>query len=140
LAQSNASVVQKTLGAYSDRLGSQKYPLPFLSSLLPDAANFIAVVGTLGVRPFVAEVTRRFRESVALPVIGGVAPGVIPGITWSEHWSFAKFGISAAMITDTALFRYDHHHRPTDTADKIDYERLARVTAGLARVVRGMAI
>jgi hypothetical protein len=27
----------------------------------------------------------------------------------------------------------------TETADKIDYQRLARVTAGLARVVRGMA-
>ena len=64
-----------------------------MSSPLPDTANFIAVVGTLGVRPFVAEVRRRFRESVALPVIGGVAPGVIPGIAWSDHWSFAKFGI-----------------------------------------------
>jgi hypothetical protein len=134
-----AMLALETLGAYSDRPGSQKYPLPFLSLLLPNAANFIAVVGTLGVRPFVAEVTRRFRESVALPVIGGVAPAVIPGITWSDHWSFVKFGISAAMVTDTALFRYHHYHLPSDTADKIDYQRLARVTAGLARVVRGMA-
>lgn len=134
-----AMLALETLGAYSDRPGSQKYPLPLLSFLLPNAANFAAVVGTLGVRPLVAEVTRRLRESLALPVIGGVAPGAIPGITWSDHWSFAKFGISAAMITDTALFRYDHYHRRTDTADKIDYERLARVTAGVARVVRAMA-
>jgi Zn-dependent M28 family amino/carboxypeptidase len=95
-----AMLCLETLGAYSDKPGSQKYPLP-LSFLLPNTANFIAVVGTLGVRSLVAEVTRRFRESVAFPSIGGVAPGVIPGITWSDHWSFGKFGISAVMITDT---------------------------------------
>jgi len=133
-----AMLCLETLGAYSDKPGSQKYPLP-LSFLLPNTANFIAVVGTLGVRSLAAEVTLRFRESVAFPSIGGVAPGVIPGITWSDHWSFGKFGIAAVMITDTALFRYDHYHLPTDTPDKIDYERLARVTAGLAGVVRGMA-
>jgi hypothetical protein len=37
------------------------------------------------------------------------------------------------------VFRYRHYHLPSDTPDKIDYERLARVTAGLAKVVRGMA-
>jgi len=128
----------ETLGAYSDRPGSQKYPQP-LGFLLPDTANFIAIVGTLGVRSLAAEVTRRFREGVAFPSIGGVAPAIIPGITWSDHWSFGRFGIPAVMITDTALFRYDHYHLPSDTPDKVDYERLARVTAGIAKVVRAMA-
>ncbi|WP_373384946.1 hypothetical protein [Sphingomonas sp. IBVSS2] len=40
------------------------------------------------------------------------------------------------MITDTAPFRYPHYHTPEDTPDKIDYGRLARVTAGLARMLR----
>ena len=133
-----AMLCLETLGAYSDRPGSQKYPPP-LGFFLPDVANFVAVVGTLGVRSLAAEVTRRFRESVAFPSIGGVAPGFIPGITWSDHWSFGEFGIPAVMITDTAMFRYHHYHLPSDTPDKIDYERLARVTAGLAKVVRGMA-
>jgi len=134
-----AMLCLETLGAYSDQPGSQKYPPPF-GFFLPDVANFIAVVGTLAVRPLAAEVTRRFRESVAFPSIGGVAPGMIERITWSDHWSFGEFGIPAVMITDTAVFRYHHYHLPSDTPDKIDYERLARVTAGLAKVVRGMAI
>jgi len=128
----------ETLGAYSDTPRSQRYPPP-LSFFLPSIGNFIAIVGTLGARSLAAEVTRRFRESVAFPSVGGVAPAVIPGITWSDHWSFGKFGISAVMITDTALFRYAHYHQPSDTPDKIDYERLARVTVGLTRVIRGMA-
>ena len=128
----------ETLGAYSDAPGSQKYPPP-LSFALPNTANFVAVVGTLNVRSLAAEVTRRFRESTAFPSLGGVAPAAIPGITWSDHWSFGQVGIPAVMITDTALFRYPHYHLPSDTPDKLDYERLARVTAGIGRVIRGMA-
>jgi hypothetical protein len=43
------------------------------------------------------------------------------------------------MITDTALFRSPHYHEPTDTPDKIDNERLARVVKGVERVVRDRA-
>jgi hypothetical protein len=43
------------------------------------------------------------------------------------------------MITDTAVFRYPHYHQPTDTPDKLDYERLARVTRGFERMIRELA-
>jgi hypothetical protein len=43
------------------------------------------------------------------------------------------------MITDTAFFRYEHYHTRQDTPEKIDYDRLARVTTGLAEVVRELA-
>ena len=42
------------------------------------------------------------------------------------------------MITDTAFFRYPHYHKPTDTPDKVDVEKLARITHGIERVVREM--
>ena len=42
------------------------------------------------------------------------------------------------MITDTALFRYPHYHRPTDTPDKVDAENLARVVKGIERVIRDL--
>jgi hypothetical protein len=128
----------ESLGSYSDVKGSQKYP-PLFSLTLPDTANFVAVVGTLGVRALAADVTRRFRESAAFPSLGAVAPGFIPGITWSDHWSFGRFGIPAVMITDTAIFRDPHYHLPSDTPDKLDYDRLARVTVGLSKVIAGMA-
>ena len=42
------------------------------------------------------------------------------------------------MITDTAPFRYPHYHEATDTPDKLDYERMARVVAGVSRVEDGV--
>ena len=61
------------------------------------------------------------------------------GVHWSDHWSFWQDGYPAIMVTDTALYRYEHYHAKTDTPDKIDYERLARVVAGLAQVTRDLA-
>ncbi len=48
-------------------------------------------------------------------------------------------GYPAFMITDRAPFRYDLYHTPQDTPDRLDYERMARVVAGVAEVVRDLA-
>jgi hypothetical protein len=128
----------ETLGYYSDAAGSQKYPAPF-GLVLPDRGDFISFVGILGSRPLLQDAMRSFRSHTPFPTIGGVSPGFIPGIAWSDHWAFAQHGFQALMITDTALFRYPHYHKPTDTPDKIDNERLARVVKGIERVVRDQA-
>ena len=38
------------------------------------------------------------------------------------------------MATDTAPYRYKHYHTPQDTPEKLDYEKMARVIAGVGRV------
>ncbi len=128
----------ETLGFYSDAAGSQKYPAPF-GLVFSDRGDFISFVGMLGSRALLQEAMRSFRAHTQFPTIGGVSPGFIPGISWSDHWAFARHGFQALMITDTALFRYPHYHKPTDTPDKIDNERLARVVKGIERVVRDQA-
>jgi hypothetical protein len=40
------------------------------------------------------------------------------------------------MITDTAPFRDPHYHTVEDTVDKIDFEKLSRVTDGISQVIR----
>lgn len=123
----------ETLGAFSDQPGSQAYPA-LLDRIFPDRANFIAMVGTLGARALVHDVIGSFRETTQFPTVGGVLPSLIPGIDWSDHWSFGQVGIPAIMITDTALYRYPFYHTTEDAADKIDVEALARITKGMERV------
>ncbi len=127
----------ETIGWFSDQPGTQQYPPPF-GLMYPSAGNFIAFVGMMGSREFLHAVINSFRRHTAFPTVGGVAPGFIPGIAWSDHWSFEEFGFPALMITDTALYRYPHYHQPTDTPDKVDTAKLARITRGLERVVREM--
>jgi hypothetical protein len=80
-----------------------------------------------------------FRQTTAFPSEGVAAPGWITGIGWSDHLSFWQAGYHAIMVTDTALYRYAHYHSSTDTPDKIDYTRTARVVKGLAHVVTALA-
>lgn len=128
----------ETIGYYTDTPGSQHYPLPF-GLTYPDAGNFIAFVGNLKSRDLVQNCVHSFRSHAAFPAEGLAAPGWMGGVHWSDHWSFWAEGYPALMVTDTALFRYPHYHAPSDTPDQLDYDRLARVVAGLARVVQDLA-
>jgi len=129
-----AMLALETIGYYSDDSGSQQYPFPF-NLFYPDTGNFIAFVGNMSSRKLVRQTIASFRSHTAFPSEGAAAPGWITGIGWSDHWSFWKEGYPAIMITDTALFRYEHYHSLKDTPDKIKYDRMARVVSGIAQVV-----
>jgi hypothetical protein len=128
----------ETIGYYRDEPGTQHYPFP-LGLLYPDNGNFIAFVGMTQSREFVRATVKVFRDQTAFPSSGGVAPGLIPGIDWSDHWSFSNFGYPALMVTDTAYFRDPHYHQLTDLPDNVDAEKVARVTHGMAKVIWQMA-
>lgn len=128
----------ETLGYYTDQPGSQRYPFPF-SLFYPDTGNFIGFVGNISSRGLVRRAVGAFRAATAFPSEGVAAPSGIEGVHWSDHWAFWQTGYPALMVTDTAPFRYPHYHRATDTPQQLDYNSLARVTAGLAKVIEALA-
>ena len=128
----------ETIGYYSDRPGSQSYPAPF-NLFYPSTGNFIGFIGNVGSKRLVHEVVASFRSHTQFPSEGAAVPGQMVGVGWSDHWSFWQAGYSALMVTDTAPFRYPHYHAATDTPDKLDYARMARVVAGLERVLRELS-
>jgi len=128
----------ETIGYFSDRPGSQAYPFP-INFYYPKTGNFVGFVGNLASRGLVRRVIRVFRSRAAIASEGIAAPSVIPGIGWSDHWSFWQEGYPAVMVTDTALYRYPHYHAESDTADRLDYDRLVRVVSGLDVVIDDLA-
>lgn len=124
----------ETIGYFRDDSGSQHYPPPF-SFFYPSQGNFIAFVGNLRSRGLVTRSIRAFRTHATFPSEGIAAPGFIPGVSWSDHWSFWKQGYPAVMITDTALYRYPHYHSSQDTPDKVDYDRMAYVVLGIEKML-----
>ena len=128
----------ETIGHYSDRPGSQRYPFP-LNLFYPHTANFIGFVGNLGSRQLVHSAVQSFRRNSSFPSEGAAAPAWVTGVGWSDHWSFWQAGYPAIMVTDTAFFRYTHYHTAGDTPDKVDTERMARVVTGLASVIADLA-
>ena len=133
-----AMIALETIGYYSDDPGSQRYPFP-LSFFYPSTGNFIAFVSNLESRPLLHQALASFRRHGGVPSEGVAAPAWIPGVDWSDHWSFWQEGWPALMVTDTAPYRYLHYHTTQDTPDKVDYERLARVVTGLHAMIRELA-
>jgi len=126
------------LGCYSDAPASQGYP-PVLRWFYPDRGNFLAFVANLRSRGALREVVAAFRAGSDFPCEHLAAPAIVPGLAWSDHLSFWREGYPAVMVTDTAFYRYRHYHEATDTPERLDYPRMARVVAGLAGALRRLA-
>ena len=127
----------ETMGYFSEKVGSQKYPFP-IGLLYPNQGNFIGFIGNLGSGDLVRKAIASFRRDTQFPSEGASLPSWIPGVGWSDHWSFWQQGYKGIMVTDTAPFRYPYYHTEQDTLDKIDFEKLARVVSGLAKVISAL--
>ncbi len=123
-------IALETIGYYSDAPGSQKYP-PLFDLFYPDAGNFLGFVSNLQCRKTMRRMVRLFRAASDFPVEHVATLGAVPGVSWSDHRSFWRYGYPALMVTDTALYRYPYYHSAQDTPDKVHYPELARVTEGL---------
>ena len=128
----------ESIGYYSDQPGSQKYPAA-VRDRYPRTGNFLAVVANPKSKALLAQVTATLKAEASLPIVGDALPESMPGVGWSDHWSFWQIGVPAVMLTDTATFRNPHYHRPTDTPDRLDYGRMARAVYGIERVVIDLA-
>ena len=134
-----AMVSLETLGYFPVSAGSQKYPVPWLGMIYPNVGNFVAFVGNVSSRALVKQAIGSFRRRTEFPSEGAALPARIPGVGWSDHWSFWEHGYPAIMITDTAPFRYPHYHAASDTPDKLDYASMARVVEALTNVIEELA-
>lgn len=130
----------ETMGYFSTTAGSQMFPADELARLFPSIGNFLAFVGNANSQGLVERVLGSFRRHSEFPAEGIVLPQEIPGVAWSDHWAFWEQGFPALMATDTAMYRYKHYHTPQDTADKVDYDGLARVTLGIVHVLEEMLV
>jgi Zn-dependent M28 family amino/carboxypeptidase len=91
----------ETIGYYSDVPGSQRYPAA-VGRFYPNVGNFIGFVSNLRSAQLLMTARRAFRERTAFPVQAAAVPAAIPGVGWSDHWSFWQAGYRAMMVTDTA--------------------------------------
>jgi hypothetical protein len=133
-----AMISLETIGYFSDAPGSQKYPSAGLGLFYPSKGNFIGFAGNTRSRALLRAAVSAFKKEQKLPCEGAALPTAVPGIGWSDQWSFWECGYPAIMVTDTAPFRYPHYHSSTDTPDKLDYDRFALVVSGMEKTIAAL--
>lgn len=129
------------IGYFSDQPDSQLFPVSWLKYFYSDRGDFISVIGNARNMSAVRSVKSSFLRSVGneLPVYSLNAPlSLVPGIDSSDHRNFWIMDYPAVMVTDTAYNRNLAYHTPQDTADRLDYNKMASVVKATYQLVLDM--
>lgn len=127
------------IGYFTDKPESQFFPLTFLKWMYPTTGNFILFVSNLQSKGFLNRVRHAFQKGTDLPVESISSLSIVPGIDFSDHRSFWKFGFKALMVTDTAFYRNPYYHGPGDIPETLDYIRMTEVVIGLKSAIETLA-
>ena len=127
-------IALEMIGYFSDTPNSQKYPVSLLGLIYPSKGDFIAIVGSFGDIASVRNVKSAMIGATDLPVRSINAPP-FNGLDFSDHRNYWHFGYNAVMITDTAFYRNPNYHTAQDTAEKLDYNRMAQVVEAVFAAV-----
>ncbi len=130
-ARVKAMVCLEMIGYFSETPNSQQFPLNLLGYFYPTTGNFITVVGKLSQLKLIRKVAARMREASSISVQAFAAPNLLPAISLSDHRSYWQCGYPAVMINDTSFYRNPHYHKPSDTIDTLNFEKMAQVVKGL---------
>lgn len=137
--QVRAVIVLEMVGRFTEAPHSQRYPTPLLELLYPDRGTFIAVTGRFADIGLTRVVKAALRDAAPLPVRSLNGPRWIPGMDFSDHYPYWDQGYPAVMVTDTAFYRNADYHTARDTADRLDYVRMAQLVQGLHAAVTRLA-
>jgi Zn-dependent M28 family amino/carboxypeptidase len=113
--------------------GEQMWPSATFDLLYRDKGDFIAVGGRWSDRALVRLVKRGIRGAGGVRVYGFVGPRRT--LDASDHRSYWDRDIPAVLVSDTAYMRNPNYHTARDTADTLDYEKMARVVDGVFNAV-----
>ncbi|HEX7181337.1 MAG TPA: M28 family peptidase [Thermoanaerobaculia bacterium] len=126
-----AMICLEMIGYFTEE---QPWPHWSLRALYPDRGDFIAVVGRWSDRGLARQVKRAMRGAGGVPVHSFTVPRSAD-IDASDQRNYWDAGFPAVMVTDTAFLRNPHYHSPGDTADTLDYPRMAGVVDGVLNAV-----
>ncbi len=116
---------------FKDDAKSQSYPLGILSVKYGNKGNYITLVKKFGSGEFVNQFSKNFKATKSILTKTFASPPSLPGIDFSDHLNYWKFGYDAMMITDTSFYRNKNYHQKTDTMETLDIPRMAKVIDGV---------
>ena len=128
------------IGYFSDEENSQHLPFPLMDKVYSDKGNFISIIGDLANMQTVRTVKSHFKSATDLPVFSFNAPKFIQGIDFSDHLNFWYHDYPAVMVTDTSFNRNKNYHTDRDTAEKLDYVKMAEVVKALYQTAKELSI
>ncbi|MEM1156976.1 MAG: M28 family peptidase [Verrucomicrobiota bacterium] len=125
------------IGYFNSRPRSQTYPSRLFHLFYPSRGDFVLCVGKMDQRVEVRRFFRGMRGATPLDARALCAFEFIPGVDFSDHLNYWKHGYPAVMVTNTAFYRNPAYHTHRDTADRLNYHKMAEVVISVYAGLRG---
>jgi hypothetical protein len=119
------------IGFFNDEKNSQSYPIGLLALIYGNRGNYITLVKKYCAGKFTRKFCRNYKSTKTIRTKKFAGPTALPGIDFSDHLNYWKFGFSALMLTDTSFYRNKNYHKSTDTMETLDVSRMAKVIDGV---------
>lgn len=123
------------IGYFDDRKRSQNYPAGVLTLFYGNRGNYITLVKKYRPGKFARKFCRKFKAARTVKTRKFTGPPVLPGIDFSDHLNYWKYGYSALMITDTSFYRNKNYHTQGDKMETLDIQRMAHVIDGVFKAL-----
>ena len=119
----DGAIILDMVGYACRSAGCQKYPEGLPLPNLPEAGDFLAVLGlsdhTDLIGAFMGSGQSNWPRVVSLPIPKATL-GMFPDLARSDHAPFWEKEIPAVFVTDTANFRNANYHTARDTPETLD--------------------
>ncbi|WP_207421214.1 M28 family peptidase [Desertivirga brevis] len=131
LKQNNIPVIGmlcfEMIGYFSDEPNSQGFPSDELKKLYPNTGNFIIVVGLEKQSDYSRKVFGLMKGKANIDVQLINFPSAVGLAGLSDHRNYWQFNFPAVMINDTSFLRNPNYHKPSDTIETLDFNKMAAV-------------
>jgi hypothetical protein len=123
------------IGYYSKATNSQRYPLFFLRWFYGNKGDYITVVQKYRKGSFGRDISQSMMKDQVIITKRFSGPKWLPGVDYSDHLNYWKFGYNALMITNTAFYRNRNYHKPGDRLETLNVGNIGLVVDELYRTV-----
>jgi hypothetical protein len=135
-AKLKGMICLEMIGYFNDKPKSQSYPIGFLSLFYGNKGDYITIVQKFGNGTFGSQVNKLMKKQRLIRTKSFIAPSKLPGVDFSDHQNYWKYGYSAVMITNTAFYRNRNYHEKTDKMETLDLKRMALVIDEVLLTIR----
>lgn len=123
------------IGYFKEEKNTQNYPLKVLSLFYGSKGNYITIVKKLKGNSFVRQFSRKFIKTKKIRTKKISAPAKLPGIDFSDHLNYWRFGYNALMLTDTSFYRNKNYHQKSDTIETLNISQMKKVIDGVYETI-----
>ncbi|WP_034040591.1 M28 family peptidase [Wocania ichthyoenteri] len=115
------------IGYYSQKKGSQNYPIPEMTIEYGTIADFITVVQSEKSGAFGKQIELLMKKQQTIKTKSFQGSSLVAGVDFSDHLNYWNFNYPAVMITNTAFYRNKNYHTQNDTIETLDIDKMSAV-------------